>query len=184
MSDNEWTWERVGKLVGKAAPALGMAIAGPGGAAIGGIVAAALGTANDAEEVAAALETNPDAYIKLKEIELANIERLEQMAFDAASAAIGQVNETMRAETKSDKWWVSGWRPFWGYVSAVGFFIQVGAVAYLIVTGGDHNLISELGSLSVFWSVPLAVLGIASWHRGQEKRVAAGEVKVPLISRP
>jgi len=180
---SEWDWNKVGNLIAKAAPLLGGVIAGPGGAAIGGIVAAALGVANDAEEIAVALETNPEAYVKLQEIQLTHKERLEQMALDSAAAAIAEVNATMRSETKSDKWWVSGWRPFWGFSSAIAFFGQVVAISYIMVTGGEAGLITALAGLSVFWSVPLAVLGIASWHRGQEKRAQAGEIKVPLISR-
>ena len=36
-------------------------------------------------------------------------------------------------------------------------------------------IITSIASLQVFWSVPLAVLGISAYQRGKEKRAALGE---------
>lgn len=61
-------WSDITEVVGKAAPLIGSVIGGPAGAGVGALVASALGVENTPEAVQAALG-NPDALVKLKEIE-------------------------------------------------------------------------------------------------------------------
>jgi hypothetical protein len=62
-------WTDISSAVGKAAPLLGTVLGGPAGGAVGGLIAAALGTKDTPEAVSAAL-ANPDAAIKLRQIEV------------------------------------------------------------------------------------------------------------------
>ena len=62
-------WDKVIDLIGSAAPAVGTLIGGPAGTAVGGLVAKALGVANTPEAIEDALRSNPDALIRLKELE-------------------------------------------------------------------------------------------------------------------
>ena len=65
-------WRRFGRnLIGKGLPVLGGAVAGPAGATIGALIGSAMGVdGTDPDEMEAALaEANPDALIKLKELE-------------------------------------------------------------------------------------------------------------------
>ncbi|MBZ0253986.1 MAG: hypothetical protein K8I02_11665, partial [Candidatus Methylomirabilis sp.] len=92
-----------------------------------------------------------------------------------AASDIREANATMRVEAASEKWWVSAWRPTWGFLSALAWFILASAVAYAVVTGRGSTVIEALDSLYMFFLIPLTVLGAASWHRGVEKRRRAGE---------
>ncbi|ABL96817.1 hypothetical protein BcepF1.086 [Burkholderia phage BcepF1] len=76
-------WKEVGQKIAGAAPLLGGLLGGPAGAAIGGIVAATLGSGNDAVSVDAAIAANPDALLKLKELESAQATRFQELAVEA-----------------------------------------------------------------------------------------------------
>jgi len=162
-------WKGIAGIVGKAAPLLGMLIGGPAGGAIGGLIANALGTKATPGAIKDILTNDASAKVKLKELELSHEADLQRMALEYGRTSIAQVNETMRVEAQSGHWWVSAWRPFWGFTSALAFFAQAGAVAYLLTTKGDPALIAALASLSVFWTVPLAVVGVTAHGRSNEK---------------
>ena len=181
--------ENLSTTVGKFAPMIGTLLGGPAGGAVGSLVANVLGVGNSDDEILSALTHDPDAAVKIKELETQKqieFERLltEQSVAEiqAAVEKLRAVNLTMQTESQSDKWWVSGWRPFWGFTTAIAFFLQVAAIAYLFFSGG-HNapqLINSLASMNIFWTVPLAILGVSAWHRGKEKRIKAGELHKPL----
>ncbi|WP_258292100.1 hypothetical protein, partial [Escherichia marmotae] len=63
-------WKDIAGIVGKAAPIVGGLIGGPAGAAVGGLVASALGTEATPDAISRALETDPQAAVKLKELEV------------------------------------------------------------------------------------------------------------------
>jgi hypothetical protein len=79
-------WKDIAGTVGKAAPILGTLLGGPAGAAVGALVASALGTGSDPSEVAQVLATNPDAAVKLRQIESDRAVRLQELATDMAKA--------------------------------------------------------------------------------------------------
>lgn len=76
-------WSDIGSLVGKAAPIVGTLLGGPAGAAVGAMVASALGTTNDADAVSAALTGNPDALVRVQELQANARVQLEQLAVTA-----------------------------------------------------------------------------------------------------
>lgn len=76
-------WSDLKTVIGKAAPILGTLVGGPAGAAVGGLIAAGLGVANTPEAVDSALSSNPDAYVKLKQIEADNQVQLQQLTVTA-----------------------------------------------------------------------------------------------------
>ena len=61
-------WKSISDVVGKVSPTLGTLIGGPAGAVVGTAIAAALGTKDDPNEVAAAL-FDPESAVKLRQIE-------------------------------------------------------------------------------------------------------------------
>ena len=63
-------WDKVLELIGDAAPVVGTMLGGPAGAAVGGLVAKALGVDNTPEAIEEALKNNPDALVRLKELEV------------------------------------------------------------------------------------------------------------------
>jgi hypothetical protein len=82
----------------------------------------------------------------------------EQASIKAGSDAIGDVNQTMQAETKADHWPSYTWRPFIGYT--FGLYVMS-----LFVLPLFHV---QPVSLSADMTLTIgAVLGVASFFRGK-----------------
>ena len=84
-------WKQVGNAaITVGAPLLGGALFGPAGAAVGSIIAGKFGMSPDAtpEQVLAAINGDPDAALKLRQIETTHVERLQELE-----------NEKLRIET-------------------------------------------------------------------------------------
>lgn len=84
-------WKHVGNAVIKAgAPLLGGALFGPAGSVIASIISGNLGMSPDAtpDQVMAAIKGDPDAALKLRQIETDHVERLQELG-----------NERLRIET-------------------------------------------------------------------------------------
>lgn len=62
-------WDKVLELIGDAAPTVGGLLGGPAGAAVGGLVAKALGVEDKPEAIEEALRANPEALVKIRELE-------------------------------------------------------------------------------------------------------------------
>jgi len=93
-------WRDVAETVGKAAPILGGVLAGHAGAGVGSLIARALGVNDDPAEVERALRQDPQAALKLREVEAS----LEQ-------ALIQQRGSVVKAEAQGESWLQRNWRP-------------------------------------------------------------------------
>lgn len=176
-------WKDVSKAVGAAAPLLGTLIGGPAGAGIAALVASALGVGGTPDEVSQALSTNPDAAVRLKQIEATRQTELQALVVAAESnrlaadtATMQAVNATMQAEAKSDHWPTYSWRPAIGF--AVAFNTGVASIlvvmVYIAVVAGAKEAASAmttlpmvLGALAAISATVLPILGIASYFRGK-----------------
>lgn len=185
-------WKDLAQTVGKAAPLVGTLLGGPAGAAVGGLVAAALGTGNSPSEVQQALVTNPDAAVKLKELENQRELRLHELAADQAKAELaaasqnaGDVNKTMQTEAASEHWPTYGWRPAIGFSVALAVVLSVLTVflAYGAAMAGRAEglqyLPGILAAVAGIIGVVSPILGIASWFRGRMQADPA----VPTVNR-
>ena len=186
-------WKEIGKHIVKiGAPLLGTALAGPAGGAIGGVVASAFGVDPEKpDEVLQAITTDPNALVKLKEIQSANKVRLQELVIQKAQidserelGIIKEVNATMRTEGGQEDKWQRRWRPFWGFISGLSFLgvcIAIGCLAYRAVGKGDPNAMAMIPQLIIsfttLFGVPGAILGITAWGRNKlkEKRVDVGQ---------
>lgn len=72
-------WSDLGKKVAEFAPLLGGVLGGPSGAVVGKMLASTFGTEEKPDAIAAAIDADPNAALKLKETESNNRVRLEQM---------------------------------------------------------------------------------------------------------
>lgn len=94
-----------------------------------------------------------------------------------AETAWREVNATIRAETRAEDAYVRRWRPTFGYMVALTWGLQMGAVAWAVLAAPADApaILAAAGSLSVMWGVALAVLGVAVHERSRDKAVAAGQ---------
>lgn len=159
-------WSDIAGIVGSAAPILGTLVGGPAGGAIGAMIASGLGVGNTPDDVKAALATNPDAAVKLAQIEKDRQVELQQLVMQseqnrlaADTASIVAVNTTMQAEAKSDHWPTYTWRPFCGFVFGVMFLgvYFVLPLAKLPVPTVPFEAWASMGG----------ILGVASFFRGK-----------------
>lgn len=73
-------WSDLGKTIASAAPLLGGVVGGPLGAGVGSIIASVFGVDNDAQAINAAIKSDPNAAVKLREIELNHKSTLEGLS--------------------------------------------------------------------------------------------------------
>lgn len=118
-------WRDLAGIVGKIAPTLGTALGGPAGGAIGLLISQAFGVDKTPEAVAAAIQANPDAAIKLAAIEA----DLAIARLNADTAQHSETEQTARAEQQSEDEYVRRTRPSLARKSAFVTF------AYAIATG-------------------------------------------------
>jgi antitoxin component of MazEF toxin-antitoxin module len=177
-------WREVGRTAAKYAPVLGGVLGGPVGTAIGAVVASTLGVENTPDAVMAAIEKDPEAAVKLAQIEadkslgLAEILARTQIAkLEAHTRGIEATNRTMEAETKSEHWMQWSWRPFNGFALGV-LALMTGAtvlLAYLSVMAGKaevkmlEHIPGMLASMGIIISALSAVVGVSAYQRGKEK---------------
>lgn len=171
-------WKKIVPILGTAAPILGNLLGGPAGAAAGALVASALGVGGTPDEVATALKTDPEAAVKLKQLEVTRQVELEGLMLEAEkariaaeTAAIVAINATMQAEARSEHWPSYSWRPFNGFI--------VGTMAF-----GCYFVLPLLDIKppvvpTEVWMMFGAILGVASWFRGK----AQADPNVPTINR-
>lgn len=62
-------WSDVTEFLGNSAPVVGTLLGGPAGGIVGGLISKALGTEENPDAVIEAVKNNPDALMKIKELE-------------------------------------------------------------------------------------------------------------------
>ena len=139
-------WSKVGTAVAKIAPALGGALVGPGSAAIGQLVASALGASDDPAAVYQAMASDPLTVAKLRELENRHRERLEELALKRVTAELDANTErhsasqkTIQAEAQHGTNYVKETRP--RVARASGY----ATIAYVLVAEAARLLTAALG---------------------------------------
>jgi hypothetical protein len=150
-------WSDVGNklrsIAGVSLPAIGTALGGPAGAAVGVMLGKALGTDTTPDAVAAALD--PEAAVKLRQIEA----DLSKAQIDADVSVLQAVNTTMQTEAKADHWPTYSWRPFVGFCFGIAWLGDYMALPLL------HIPVPTVPPEA--WLAIGGVLGVASWFRGK-----------------
>ncbi len=103
-------WDGIVNSIKKVAPMLGSLVGGPAGGAVGAIaggvismVASALGVEPTQEAIADQLANNPDALIKLKELEMNNRVALEQLVLQQRQAEFADTASARNRQTEHEK---------------------------------------------------------------------------------
>lgn len=133
-------WDSIKDTVGSVAPIAGSLLGGPAGGAVGSLIASALGVDNTPDAVAAAIKADPQAAVKIRQVEA----QLEQTRLEVR----GQV---VQAEAKGESWLQRNWRP----LMMVWFGILVGGYWF----GFTPENLSEDAILSLFGLIKLGLGG-------------------------
>ena len=193
-------WSSIKDDVAKVAPLLGTLVGGPAGGTVGAMISSALGCDPHPDAVAQALKTDPQAAVKLRQMELDNKVELQKLLVQSESNRLAaetnqltEINKTMRAEAAANDAYVRRWRPTYGYVTAATWFLQACAITAAIVAASfvhpeDADKIMQgvaalMGALGLMWSIALSVLGINVNARSADKRVAAGQEGAGFFSK-
>ena len=133
-------WDKIKDVVGSVAPIAGSMLGGPAGGAVGSMLASALGVDNTPDAVANAIKTDPQAAIKIRQIEA----QLEQTRLEVRGQAV-------QAEAKGESWLQRNWRP----LTMVWFSFLVGAYWF----GYTPEKLSDAAVLSLFGLIKLGLGG-------------------------
>lgn len=117
----------------------------------------------DIEAVAAKISADPSLMLELQQSAMAH--ELEMAKIDAAK--LSAVNATMQAEAKSEHWPQWSWRPYNGFLFGTAIVL-----IYFLLPALNKPVPSVPEWIWMGWA---AILGVATWDRGKEKRIKAGE---------
>jgi hypothetical protein len=182
------SWGKVKDAIGKAAPLVGSLLGGRAGETVGAMVASVLGVEARPDAVEAALASNPDALLRLRDMEMNHQRELVALQAQASatelqaeSARLAEINATMRAEAASDDAYVRRWRPTFGYAVALTWTLTTLGIVYAIVAEPKslQHLADVMSALTIMWGTALAVLGVQVQARSTDKQVAAGVTPPP-----
>ena len=95
MSD---AWDKVKGLIVGAAPLIGSLVGGPAGGTVGTLISSALGVENTPEAIETELRDNPEALVKLKDLELTHKTRFEELALEDTRAHLADRQDARQAE--------------------------------------------------------------------------------------
>jgi len=133
-------WDSIKDTVGSVAPIAGSLLGGPAGSAVGSMIASALGVSNTPDAVAAAIKSDPQAAIKIRQIEA----NLEKTRLEVRGQAI-------QAEATGESWLQRNWRP----LTMVWFSALIGGYWF----GYTPENLSEEAILSLFGLIKLGLGG-------------------------
>jgi len=92
-------WKDIGNGIAKIAPVVGGLLGGPAGTAVGGLVAEVLGTEPTPEAVHEEIRRNPDAFLKLKQMEIEKETELAHLASEDYRAEMDNILEHRKVDT-------------------------------------------------------------------------------------
>ena len=95
-------WSDLGKKIIDLSPEIGLALSGPGGAAIGAILASQFGSGKEPEAVSAAISADPEAAVKLQQIKAEHDGLIASLARDKYLAALQDVQDARKQH--ADHW--------------------------------------------------------------------------------
>ncbi len=176
-------WDKIKSLIGGAAPLVGSLIGGPAGGTVGVLIADALGVENTPDAIEAELLRNPDALLKIKQMEIDERIRLRELSYQQAEMesaerklVITEQHKLMVAELNSDDAYVRRWRPTFGYAVCLAWTSLFFGISGLMLFHPEFTEQAFTGAakLTALFSVALTVLGLNIHKRSQDKQISAG----------
>lgn len=133
-------WETLKDTVGKVAPVAAGLLGGPGAGIAVRTIAKALGTDEDPEQIVKAIQTDPTASLKLRQVEA-----------DLEKTLISTRGDVVKAEAKGESWLQRNWRP-------VTMLSMVGLIGAQWLGLADTAL-TEAQTLELYGLVKLGLTG-------------------------
>lgn len=174
-------WSDLGKKVAGYADEIG-GLLGPGGAVVGEFIASTFGIENDPDKIAQAIESDPDAALKLKELQQNHKAEMTRLAMqeksrqlESETAQLAEVNKTMRAEIRNDV----KWRVAFGYMMTMAVGLIVAGFVYLLVakTSALADAAQGIQAIVPILQVALGVLGITAYNTHTERKAGMGQTQ-------
>lgn len=100
-------WDNIKELIGTSAPAIGTLLGGPAGGAVGGLISKVLGVNNTPEAIELALTNNPDALLKIKELETSKELAILQAELENKRIDVGSVIDNRKIDNEKDQMFLS-----------------------------------------------------------------------------
>lgn len=175
-------WKQIGaNLAQKGLPILGGALGGPAGALAGSLIASVFGSETTPEAVEKVISSDPNALIKLKELESKNTEILlkfytdiSKMDSDSEVKNLETVNNTILQEYKTEDRFKTYWRPLFGYSMAFGFLSSIASLSYSLAYAAmnrPEEVMSIAQTIASVFSMGFPVVGLGIWQRSRDKHL-------------
>lgn len=100
-------WDNIKELIGTSAPVIGTLLGGPAGGAVGGLISKVLGVDNTPEAIELALMNNPDALVKIKELETSKELAILQAELENKRIDISSVIDNRKLDNEKDQMFLS-----------------------------------------------------------------------------
>ena len=100
-------WDNIKELIGASAPVIGTLLGGPAGGAVGGLISKVLGVDNTPEAIELALMNNPDALVKIKELETSKELAILQAELENKRIDISSVIDNRKLDNEKDQMFLS-----------------------------------------------------------------------------
>lgn len=100
-------WDNIKELIGTSAPVIGTLLGGTAGGAVGGLISKVLGVDNTPEAIELALMNNPDALLKIKELETSKELAILQAELEHKRIDVGSVIENRKLDNEKDQMFLS-----------------------------------------------------------------------------
>ncbi|MFC1477249.1 hypothetical protein ACFL6L_02170 [candidate division KSB1 bacterium] len=147
-------WKSIGESVIKKAPLIGKAVSG---GMFTDVVAAALGADHDPQSISDAVKNDPDAYVKLKDLESKYTVELQEISLQLDKARLQDKRDVREREYEMARIGKSNW-PLYslGALIAFGFFAALTIIIFKGLPEGENNNLLMLmvgGLISNFTAV-------------------------------
>lgn len=100
-------WDNIKEILGSSAPVIGTLLGGPAGGAVGGLISKVLGVDNTPEAIELALMNNPDALLKIKELETSKELAILQAELENKRIDVGSVIDNRKLDNEKDQMFLS-----------------------------------------------------------------------------
>ncbi|EGQ8094326.1 hypothetical protein ACT5DV_000874 [Vibrio cholerae] len=170
-------WDKIKSLLGGAAPLVGSLIGGPAGGTVGVLIADALGVENTPDAIEAELLRNPDALLKIKQMESDERVALRKIALEETGLLIKQEANRLADTQDARKQHKDHWMP-WALTVILALMVS-GMFAALFFGSPpeayDQVLIMIAGTVLGGFSTAIAFwLGSSMGSQIKGKQIAGG----------